>query len=138
VADETKQFHIGDVLSVMSGVLVSPEHIGGVYKLLGWMVRDDGIMTHQLPRVTRECGPFLRSTFPDLAAIDVAAAGVKDETTLAAWLTSLETEYGTHRDVPRLPELDHTDIDPLTELKMLHPNASVVIVEAPKKGGDRG
>lgn len=133
MAEETKQFHIGDVLSVTSGVLVSPEHIGGVYKLLGWMVRDDGIMTHQLPRLSRECEPFLRETFPDLAAIDVAGAGVKDEATLTAWLTSLEPEYGTHRDVPRLPEIDHTDIDPLAELRMLQPDASIVIVHAPEE-----
>lgn len=49
---ETKSFHIGDVLSAMTGTLVSPRHIGGVYDVLNWMT-GESLMTHQLPRASR-------------------------------------------------------------------------------------
>ena len=31
---ETKDFHLGDVLSITTGCLVSPRHMGGVYDIL--------------------------------------------------------------------------------------------------------
>lgn len=124
----SKRFHIGDILSVTSGILVSPEHIGGVYQILDWMV-DESLMTHQLPRVSRECEPFLRQTFPDLAAIDVEAAAITSEAELTTWFASLEPQYGTHRDVPKLPAGDHTAIHPLAEIKMIRPDAEIIVVE---------
>lgn len=129
VMTETKQFHIGDVLSVMTGVLVSPDHIEGVYKILGWMVDDEGVMTHQLPRLSREVEPFLRKTFPDLAAIDMNTVQITSEAECLTWLASIEPNFGTHRDVPRLPREDHTDIDPLAELKMMRPDAETIVVD---------
>lgn len=127
---DTKSFHIGTILSAMTGRLVSPDHIGGVYEILGWMV-DEPLMTHQLPRVSRECEPFLRDVFPDLAAIDVNAATITCEAECATWLASLEPTYGTHRDVPRLPADEHTAINPIAELKLHHPDVPIVIVDAP-------
>lgn len=112
---ETKAFHIGDILSVISGRLVSLDHVDGIYSLLGWMV-NESLMTHQLPRVSDECEPFLRERFPDLAAIDVASATIASEAELVTWLASLEAEHGTHRDVPRLAVGDHTQIDPILEI----------------------
>lgn len=135
-ATETKSFHVGDVLSVMTGVLVSPDHIGGVYKILGWMVDDEGVMTHQLPRLSREVEPFLRKAFPDLAAIDMSAVSITSEAECIAWLASLEPEFGTHRNVPRLPREDHTDIDPIAELKMMRPDAPVIALD-PRTGEAR-
>lgn len=126
---ETRRFHIGDIMSITNDVLLSPEHIGGVYKILGWLIDDDGIMTHQLPRVSRECQPFLREQFPDLAAIEYDGS-VHDEETLKAYLDRLEPTYGTHRDVPRLPVQYHTDIDPLTELQMMRPNLDIHVIRA--------
>lgn len=125
---ETKQFHIGDILSVTSGILVSPSHIGGVYEILGWMVNDEGIMTHQLPRISFECEGFLKELFPELVSIDVASAGITDDESLALWFKSLEPIYGTHREVPRLPEEDHTHIDPIAELRMMKPGAEIIVV----------
>lgn len=123
---ETKSFHIGDILSVTSERLVSLDHIGGVYNILGWMVNDDELMTHQLPRVSDECAPLLRDLFPDLAAIDVNGATITSEAECVAWLASLEPMYGTHRDVPRLPREDHTEIDPIAEIKMKRPDLPII------------
>jgi hypothetical protein len=64
---ETKKFHIGDVLSITTGLLVSPDHIGGVYKILNYMTRDS-LFTHQLGRASDECKPYLLKQFPWLAS----------------------------------------------------------------------
>ena len=64
---ETKKFHIGDVLSITTGLLVSPDHIGGVYQILNYMTRDN-LFTHQLGRAADECKPYLLKQFPWLAS----------------------------------------------------------------------
>jgi hypothetical protein len=122
---ETKAFHVGDILSVTTGVLVSPRHIAGVYEILGWMT-GESLMSHQLPRVSRECEPFLRETFPDLAGIDMTAVSIASEAECLTWLASIEPTFGTHREVPRLPEVDHTTIDPIAEIKMVNPSAVIL------------
>lgn len=122
---QTKRFHIGDILTITTARLVSLDHLDGVYSLLGWMV-DEDLMTHQLPRVSDECEPFLRDLYPDLAAIDASDVTLTCEAELVTWLASLEPKYGTHRDVPRLPRVDHTEIDPRDELRMMRPDAEII------------
>lgn len=124
----TKTFHIGDILSITDGHLVSPRHIEGVYDILNWMT-GESLMTHQLPRASRECEDTLRRAFPDLAEIQVPD-GLNSEGKVRTFLASLTSKYGTHRDVPRLDPLDHTHIDPIEELVLANPNATVIVVEA--------
>lgn len=124
----TKEFHIGDILSAMTGVLVSPNHIGGVYNVLDWMT-GESLMTHQLPRVSSECEPFLRETFPDLSAIEIPKLAGAGRAAVMAWLDEQVTLHGSTRYVPKLPPADHTSIDPLTELRMRRPDAVIIGVE---------
>lgn len=133
---DTRTFHIGDVLSVMTGRLVSPRHIGGVYDILGFLV-DEDLMTHQLPRVSREVEPHLREAFPDLAAIDIPDT-IHDEASLTDWLTVVVAEHGETRDVARIPAEQHTSIDPLAEIAMNYPGVPVIAVELPADGGVSG
>lgn len=125
-ATETREFHIGDILSVTNDVLVSPRHVDGVYDLLGWMTGET-LWTHQLPRCADECAPVLREWFPDLAAIDIPA-GLNSFEKLAAWFESVAPEHGTTREVGRLNPADHTSIDPITEMRMNHPHVEVIPV----------
>ena len=67
---ETRTFHIGDILTITTGRLVSPRHVDGIYDILNFMTGDN-LFTHQLPRGMDECAPSLREQFPDLAAIVV-------------------------------------------------------------------
>ena len=54
----SRDFHIGDILSVTTGRLVSPRRMDGVYDILNFMTGDN-LFTHQLPRAARECaGPL--------------------------------------------------------------------------------
>jgi hypothetical protein len=134
----TKPFGVGAILTITGEALMCD--IGEVYQLLGWMT-GESLMTHQLPRASRECEGFLRETFPDLAATeipdwgetpgwaDLDHAGMLERIT--SWLATLPGE--STREVPRLPEGDHTRIDPFSELRMMRPDLPIVVVET---GGD--
>ena len=123
---DTKAFHIGDILSVTTGRLVSPDHIGGVYNILGWLVGED-LMTHQLPRVARECEGFLREQFPDLPTEDDMPEFDGEESVLA-WLAEAVAQHGETREVPKMPEVDHTQINPLMEFQLMRPDAEIIPV----------
>lgn len=133
-ANQTKRFHIGDILSITTGALVSPEHVGGVYKILNWMTGDN-LFTHQLPRAAAECAPSLREQFRDLAAVELPD-GLSGEGPVYAWLAQQVEAHGEYRDVAPLPLADHTRIDPLTEIAMNYPGTPVVgvVVEDPESG----
>ncbi|WP_336630052.1 MULTISPECIES: DUF7736 domain-containing protein [unclassified Microbacterium] len=122
---ESKEFHIGDILSILSGKLVSPSHIGGIYAICDWMT-DRANMTHQLPRVSGEIEAQLREDFPDLAAVEVPA-GLNSEEKVLSFLASLD--MGETRMVERLRDpADHTDIDPIAEIRMINPNAKIITI----------
>lgn len=121
---ETRDFHIGDILSVTTGRLVSPRHISGVYDILGWMVSED-LMTHQLPRVSDECAPDLRRQHPDLAAV-VVPEDVRDEASVMSWLSAQVSAFGETRPVAKLAPEDHTPIGPITELRLKRPDMPII------------
>lgn len=121
---ETKTFHIGDILSITDGKLVSPRHVEGLYDILGWMT-GDSLMTHQLLRASDECEDQLRADFPDLAAV-VVPDTINSEMACLTYLASLEAEYGTHREVRRLEDGQHTVIDPISEIKMMRPDLPII------------
>lgn len=125
----TKDFHVGDILSVTTGRLVSPRHIGGVYDILNWMTGEN-LMTHQLPRVSEECEPFLKAQHPDLAEV-VVPDSVNSEESLLFWLAEVTEQFGVTRPVSPLDAADHTYIDPIAEIKMIRPDMPIVGVELP-------
>lgn len=123
---ETHDFPLGVVLSITTGRLLCD--IGQVYEILGFMVGDDDtLMTHQLPRVGRECEQPLLDQHPDLAGI-VVPEDMNSEEKVGAWLASIAGQYGTSRPVARLAPEDHTSIGPLTELALLRPDLTVIPV----------
>jgi hypothetical protein len=124
----TKTFHIGDVLTAMTGRLVSPRHIEGVYDILNWMT-GDSLFTHQLPRASREAEPVLRERFPDLAAIEIPEWGEKGtKEVIYAWLDEQVAIHGETREVAPLDASDHPVIDPLTEFAMIRPGVPIIPV----------
>jgi hypothetical protein len=124
---ETKSFHIGTILSITDGKLVSPDHVRGIYEILGWMT-GESLMTHQLPRVSREMEGQLRADFPDLAAITVPS-GLRSEAAVLEYLASLEPQYGTHREVRKADRENHTQIDPIAEIKMIRPDLPIITLD---------
>ncbi len=123
----TKLFHLGDVLSVTTGRLVSPNGVGGIYNILDWMT-GESLMTHQLPRASRECEGPLLAQHPDLAAVVVPEDFGGSKERVMSWLAEQVAIFGEYREVAPLAAGDHTRIDPLTELRMMHPDAEVIVV----------
>jgi hypothetical protein len=115
---ETKNFDIGDILTIITGKLVSRRHMDGVYDICDWMTNDSN-MTHQLPRVMDEIKPQLEEDFPDLTYVDVPADEITSQESCDAWLDSLAERFGTDRDVRRLEPGIHKEIGPLTELLLM-------------------
>lgn len=123
---EFKSFPTGAVLTVVTGILVSRNHIQGVYEVLNWMT-GESLFTHQLPRVSREAEPVLLKAHPELSAAVEEASQVTPENCLQ-WLTRWEERYGLTIDVPRLTIEEHERIDALSELaEHIHPDRIIEI-----------
>lgn len=115
MGDGSREFALGDVLSVTTDRLLSRDHMQGVYRILNYMTGDD-LFTHQLPRAGDECRPHLLAQHPDLAAIEVPQWGHATKEEVYGWLDEMEAQYGATRSVTPLASVDHTRIDPLSEL----------------------
>lgn len=128
-----RAFHLGDVLSVTTGRLVSNRHMDGIYDVLNWMTSDD-LYTHQLPRAMDEAKPEVLRQHPDLADLPVPAdfAGKAD---VEAWLAEQVARFGEYRDLTPLPAGDHAVIDPIAELRMMAPDKPIIVVTAEPTGG---
>jgi hypothetical protein len=111
----TRQFHIGDILSVTTGVMVSPRMIAGVYDILNFMTGDN-LYTHQLPRSAREMGPELLRQHPQLKGVD--ATCVTNDETWRAWLAERIAEFGETLPVGTAHQF-HELVDPLEEADRL-------------------
>jgi hypothetical protein len=129
---ETRDFHLGDVLSVTTGLLVSPRHIEGVYDILNYMTGDD-LFIHQLPRAQDECAGPLLAQHPDLAAI-VVPDEFDDKEHVERWLAEQVERFGDIRPVAPIDPERHLRIDPIDEIKMMRPDMPVDVVEIPAHG----
>ncbi|MEO3869357.1 hypothetical protein ABGB18_11045 [Nonomuraea sp. B12E4] len=124
---ETRDFHLGDILSITTGMLVSPSHIDGVYRILNWMTGDN-LFTHQLPRVGEACKGSLLQQHPDLADVQVPE-DLDGKEAVLAWLSEQVARFGETRPVARLDPADHTRIDPFDEIRMIRPDMPIISIE---------
>lgn len=119
-----RDFHIGDILSVTTGKLVSPRLIEGVYDILNFMT-GESLFTHQLPRVSREAAPVILRRHPQLADIDTSGANSE---TWRAWLGEQIARFGEMLPVPKMTVDEHERIDPISELaEKVHPDRIIVV-----------
>ena len=125
----TKKFHVRTLLTVTTGRLLTKSQgardngIADLYDLLGWMTNDEPF-THQLPRFSKECEPWLLRWFPELAqaneslwVLDQKIKELGPENGVEFWLTNmlvigLRADY----DVPKIPRDDHQQKAPYDEL----------------------
>jgi hypothetical protein len=132
----TRTFHLGDILTITTGRLVSPRHMDGIYDILDWMT-GDSLFTHQLPRACDECQGPLLAQHPDLAAIippETFGDGSKDsaEGVVDRWLAEQVAVYGETREVAPIAAENHAHIDPIAELRtMIRPDAEIIGVVIP-------
>jgi len=123
----TRNFHIGDILSVTTGKLVSPRLIEGLYDILGFMAGEP-LWTHQLPRVSNEAAPLLLEQHPQLAAVDASKVTAEN---WEAWLAEQVAHFGKELSVSPMSADQHERIDPVSELaEKVHPDRIIVVKAA--------
>ena len=119
-----REFHLGNILSITTGRLVSPRHIDGVYDILDYMTGGDSLYTHQLGRAADECKPYLLMEMPWLEEIDTS--GVNGDN-WESWLQKQVDKYGERHEVRPIHFEDHEIIDPVDELKQMGVDESKII-----------
>jgi hypothetical protein len=120
----TKAFHICDILSVTTGKCISPRGLEGVCDILSF-IANDSIHHNQVPRVLRECGPYLLGWFPHLKGVD--ASGVTFEHS-NEWIRQQVARFGEMHDVEQMPPELHERIDAESELlESVHPERIVSV-----------
>lgn len=97
----TRDFHLSDVLSVITGKLLSPDGMDGLYNILRWMTGED-VYTHQIPSVGDICGPVLLDQHPELRAVTVPGKFGGEDDALR-WLAGQISVYGETLPVTPLP-----------------------------------
>jgi hypothetical protein len=97
-----RDFHLGDVLSITTGCLLSPRGLGGVYSILGWMQGEDRL-AGMVTQVARECQGPLLAQYPQLAAVRVPD-DLEGEGPVREWLAAQVAVYGEMLPVEVLPE----------------------------------
>jgi hypothetical protein len=125
--NKTRDFDLGDILSVTDGALVSPRHIDGVYDILGYMT-GESLMTHQLPRCSRECQPDLLAQHPQLDGVGLPDDVERTMEGVMAWLDTQKVIYGESLSVEPLAEGQHEYRDALAELDQMAGNRPVIVV----------
>lgn len=112
--DELRWFDVGDILSVTDGRLLSKRHMQGVYDILNYMTKDS-LFTHQLPRASEVCRPYLREQHSDLVITDIPEFTGDEEEQLKILNEWLE-QFGPPRLVQCLPAGVWNHINPIEEL----------------------
>jgi len=92
---DTREFDLGDVLSVTTGKLVSPRHIQGVYDILDFLFSTN-FWTHELPAACAAARPVLIAQYPDLAGVDATSV---DADNWRDWLDQQKAALGATRMV---------------------------------------
>lgn len=108
---KTKKYHLGDILSITTGRLVSLRHIDGVYDILNFMTNDN-LFTHQLGRASQECKPELLKQHPKLKDIDTSKCNSE---TWEDWLQEQIEKFGEELSVKPIRTKRHTYKNPITE-----------------------
>lgn len=123
-----KKFHLGDVLSITDGHLLSPRGMDGVYDILDYMT-GDRLYTHALIRAVEFCGPYLLGQYPFLTDVKMPDELTNNIEGSLKWLATQISVYGEMFEVEPLAEGEWTSIDPVEELIGMVGADKVIIVE---------
>lgn len=130
----SKEFHVGDLLSVTDGRLVSPNHIGGVYEVVDF-VTGEAHMTHQLPRVCETVRPWLLDQHPWLADVvfdfEIPDGAEREEAQqiVFGWLAGVVATHGEMHEVTPMPLGMYVGREPIAELREMAPHAKVITID---------
>lgn len=103
---ESKMFHISDVLSVTTGLLVSTRGMDGIYDILGFMTQDYGITTIGIAAVGDSCREALLIQYPLLANVEppdfnITAKELRERSVMM-WVADMSAIFGNELEVQSL------------------------------------
>lgn len=107
-------YHLGDLLSITTSRLVSPDGMDGVYRICDGVTGQQHF-THQLPRAARTIDPYLREQLPWLNEIEAPEFDGPNE--VSPWLAGMVERYGEFHEVPPMPFGAYVGREPLAELE---------------------
>lgn len=131
---ESRAFHLGTLLTVTNGKMVSPNHIDGVRELVDF-VTGESHMTHQLMRAADVVKAWLVPQLPWLGDVKVPT-GLSSEEKVLTWLVKATAEYGAMHEVEAMPLGMYVGRDSMAEARELMPNAKFIPVDV--DGPDHG
>src|SRR5687767_8981036 len=94
---ESRRFHIGDLLSVTTGVLVSPRYMEGLGDVVSYLTGAD-IDVDRIPESLAVCRAYILQELPALR--DIAAEDVDFES-WRSWIESQKDELGEWHLLPK-------------------------------------
>ena len=94
---ESKIFHLGDILSVTTSLLVSPRYMDGVYELIRYLTATEPQLD-AIQDAMALCRPYLLLQHPDLAEIDTVDIDFEN---WRGWLDDQTQRYGEWLTVER-------------------------------------
>lgn len=89
-ARDSRRFHIGDLLSVTTGVLVSPRYMDGLSDIVSYLTGVD-LDVDRIPEMLLVCRAYILAEVP---ALDDADAGNIDAENWRGWLDTQVERFG--------------------------------------------
>jgi len=135
---ETRVFDTLAVVSAATGVFVC-DTIDQFYDVLGFVLGEPGLMTHQMPGASRAAEPHLVKQFPWLSELDPPAVsrangdGDAQIAALKAWCVDLIAERGEHLTVAAVEDPQWVRGNALQDLADIAGNRPVIGVTLPSK-----
>ena len=127
---KAKAFHLGDILSITHGRLVSPTHMDGVYSILNHLTQDN-LYTHQLSRACEEVKPHLMaSMIKNVPGFEKINSGGVNSENWREWLDEQVEKCGEIFLLFPLPENIHERKNPITELIEMVGKDKVLVIDA--------
>lgn len=124
MTNQSRTFHLSDVLSITTHRLVSTRHMAGVRDILNYMTGDD-LFEHQIPRAVDACTPALLEQYPQLQKIDASCV---DNQNWRAWLAEQVQLLGETLEVRPLTRGQYKHQDPIEEAERLVGKGRVLVV----------
>jgi len=101
---EKRSFHVGEIISVTSGLLLPPNGMSGVHALISFMVGHD-CFDYMLAEYREPCMNALLEQHPQIAELesmdDVGAGGLSSDK-IAGWLQKQVDKFGERLEVEPL------------------------------------
>jgi hypothetical protein len=94
---EVRVFHLGDVLSIITGVLLSPRYMDGVYELIRYLMGESPSVD-RLNEAMVLCRVYLIDHYEMLGGLDTSDVEFEN---WRAWLTHQTGLYGEWIEVER-------------------------------------